>query len=81
MVQNCMALIIFSAVFFTPGEIFLRDLLKLSMRPRTLKKVMVPFSYGEVKEHVQKVLNSLGFSWKQLKVVKYRELSTQRNIK
>ena len=51
-----MALIESLALFSNPVKILIRDLLKLSMSPLTLKKVSAPISNGEVKEHGKKPL-------------------------
>ena len=58
-VQNNMELITSSAIFSTPEAIFLRDLLKPSMLPYNIQKLLVPFSDGEVKEHVKKASDYL----------------------
>ena len=45
--------------FTTPEAICLRNSLNPSMNPRTFYKLSTPFTNGEVKEHVQNVLNFL----------------------
>ena len=57
-----MALIDSYAVFFTPGVIFLWNLLKPPMIHHTIQMVSVSCSDGDIKEHDQKALNSLNLA-------------------
>ena len=74
-----MALIDSSYVFSTPKSILLYDLLKPSMRPHTLQKVLLPFSDGKAKENGQKDLKFLDIVKEKCKPIKYIEVSTQMN--
>ena len=48
-----------SEIFSTPVEIFLCNLLKMSLRPLTPQNLLAPFNNEEVKEHGQNPLNYL----------------------
>ena len=52
-VQKCISLIDSYSVFSIPETIFLREFLNLTMITFTIQKVYIPFSDGDIKEHVQ----------------------------